>query len=634
MKKNKFFLILFLLGVFTTFAQKKYSTYKVKEGETIEIIAKKLSVTPYDLLKLNPDIKNNVSVNDIIVVPNKGVDNTSSKVEKVSLDYLTDKDIIVDNYIYHEIQKKETLYSILKKYKTEIDLLNKLNPLLLQKGLQFGKVLKIPIHQADLEKLSRLAEQEKFTQPYIVKAKETKFGIAKEHGISIAYLEELNPKIKEEGLQADDVIMVPKNIIHSNESNYTIYTVKKMETFFSLSNLYGVSKEELIAANPELKDGVKEGMMLKIPKVINENEALFTDRINGDKMLNIAMMLPFKRKNDTLDFKNDKLLNITTDFYLGSLIAIDSLKKQGLSIHLKVYDTENSAFVSDRLSKKSEFNNYDAVIGPMFLKNVAAVSKNLRLKKSLIISPISAQDHSKINNNNLVQSKATNEDLTKKMIDFLKSEYDNQNLIIIEDEESKLSQNEKSLINSIRSLDSLKNSSILKPKKGYIKLDVIKTKLDSLHKNWIVLVGKDDVLIADIIHNLGVIPKNYDLTLFALNKPKGMDKIDNTFLSRVNFHYPTTTFMDENSQLLKQFDQKYKEKYYTYPSKYAIEGFDTTYDILMRLATDNDLIQQGVSQRLATKYSYIHNSSGSILNNGYFIVKYDGLELKIVDKNQ
>ena len=140
----------------------------------------------------------------------------------------------------------------------------------------------------------------------------------------------------------------------------------------------------------------------------------------------------------------------------------------------------------------------------------------------MIISPISAQDHSKINNKNLVQSKASNEDLTKEMIDFLKSKYNNQNLIIIEDENSKLSQNEKSLMKDIRSLDSLKNISILKPKKGYIKLDIIKTKLDSLNENWIVLVGKDDVLIADVIHNLGVIPENYDLTLFALNKPKGI----------------------------------------------------------------------------------------------------------------
>ena len=632
MKKYIFLMILFISGVITSFSQqKKFTTYRVKEGETIETIAKKLSITPYDLLKLNPDVRNNVVENDIIVIPNKEINNSNQKVEIISLDYLTDKDIIVDNYIYHEIQKKETLYSILKKYKTEIDVLNKLNPLLLQKGLQFGEVLKIPLQQEDLAEISRISEQEKYTQPYIIKAKETKFGIAKEHGISIAYLEELNPKIKNEGLQVDDVIMVPKHVVNQGQSKYAIHTVKKMETFYSLSNMYGVSKEELIMTNPELKDGVKEGMLLKIPNVINENEAVFVDRIYEDKKLNIAMMLPFRKKNDTLDFENDRLLKITTDFYLGSLIAIDSLKKQGLSVHLKVYDTENSAYVSDLLSKKSEFTNYDAIIGPLYLKNVTAVSKNLKFKNPLIISPISAQDHSKINNNNLVQSKATNEDLTKEMINFLKSKYDNQNLIIIEDEDSKLSPNEKSLVNSIHSLDSLKNSSVLKPKKGYIKLDIIKTKLDSLNKNWIVLVGKNDVLIADVIHNLGVMPEKYNLTLFVLKKPKGMDKIDNNFLARVNFHYPTSTYFDEHSALLKQFDNKYKKKYYTYPSKYTIEGFDTTYDILMRLATDSNLIGQGISHRLATKYSYIHNTSGSILNHGIFIVKYEGLELKIAE---
>ena len=631
MKKYKIFIFLLLVVVFSTFAQKKYITYKVTEGETIETIAKKLSITPYDLLRLNPDIKNNVNKNDIIVIPNKEINNSINNTEVVNLDYLTDKDIIVDNFIYHEIQKKETLYSILKRYKTEIDVLNKLNPLLLQKGLQFGEVLKIPLQQEDIAEVSRISEQGKYTQPYIVKAKETKFGIAKEHGISIAYLEELNPKIKNEGLQVDEVILVPKHIVNQSQSIYTIHTVKKMETFYSLSNIYGVSKEELIFANPELKGGVKEGMLIKIPKVVIENEAEFTDRIYEDKKLNIAMMLPFRKKNDTLDFNNDKLLKITTDFYLGSLIAIDSLKKQGLSVHLKVYDTENSSYVSGLHSKKSEFSDYDAVIGPLFLNNVAAVSKNLKLKKPLIISPISAQDHSKINNNNLVQSKVTKEDLTKEMINFLKSKYDNQNLIIIEDEDSKLNQDEKSLINSIHSLDSLKNSTILKPKKGYIKLDIIKTKLDSLNKNWIVLVGEDNVLIADVIHNLGVMPEKYDLTLFALNKPKDIDKIDNNFLARVNFHYPTTTFIDEHSELVHQFDHKFKEKYYTYPSKYAIEGFDTTYDILMRLATDNNLVEQGVSKRLATKFSYIHNTSGSILNHGIFIVKYEGLELKIAE---
>jgi hypothetical protein len=78
------------------------------------------------------------------------------------------------------------------------------------------------------------------------------------------------------------------------------------------------------------------------------------------------------------------------------------------------------------------------------------------------------------------------------------------------------------------------------------------------------------------------------------------------------------------------FEKKYFKKYFALPSKNAIEGFDITYDILMRLATNEDLINQGISQRIATKYNFIENTSGSIINNGIYIIKYEGLALKVV----
>ncbi|MGA9269520.1 MAG: hypothetical protein WBV45_02780, partial [Lutimonas sp.] len=48
----------------------------------------------------------------------------------------------------------------------------------------------------------------------------------------------------------------------------------------------------------------------------------------------------------------------------------------------------------------------------------------------------------------------------------------------------------------------------------------------------------------------------------------------------------------------------------------------------------SDLIDQGKSQRLSTRYNYIENTSGSILNNGVYLVRYDGLELKVIDEPQ
>ena len=72
MKHIKLTVFLFLIGWVCIFAQdKKFITYKVQEGETIQSISKALSITPYDLLKLNPDIKDNVNMDDILIIPNK-----------------------------------------------------------------------------------------------------------------------------------------------------------------------------------------------------------------------------------------------------------------------------------------------------------------------------------------------------------------------------------------------------------------------------------------------------------------------------------------------------------------------------------------------------------------------------------
>ena len=116
MKKLKIVIFLFLFGCLSILAQdKKFITYKVKQGESIQSISKSLSITPYDLLKLNPDVKDNVSVDDIIIIPNKGYDPLED-IKNADLSGIGDKDIIVDKYIYHEIVPKETEYSITESF--------------------------------------------------------------------------------------------------------------------------------------------------------------------------------------------------------------------------------------------------------------------------------------------------------------------------------------------------------------------------------------------------------------------------------------------------------------------------------------------------------------------------------------
>jgi LysM repeat protein len=629
MKKIKLLIILFLIGYATILAQdKKFLTYRVKPGETIQSISKSLAITPYDLLKLNPDIKDKVSTDDILIIPNKAYDPLQD-ISNADLSNINQRDIIVDKFIYHEIVAKETVFSILKNFNITEEELKQNNPFLAREGLKIGQVIKIPLTVDE----SQMAVKDENTQPYLVKAKETKYSIANKYGVSISYLEDLNPKIAENGLQIDDVILVPKESLEAVNDDFVIYEVQKLETMYSLTKKFDITQRELETLNPELSDGVKEGMLLRLPNPAKKKE-VFKDLIPEDSQLKIAMMLPFKSKRDSLDFQNDRLLQITTDFYFGTLIAIDSLKKQGLSVRMKVYDTENNRQVSNKISNDPELQEFDAIIGPMFLNNVKDVSNNLKYGKPLIVSPISTKDHSAIDNKKLLQERASLEQHTNEMIQFVKSKYEQQDLIVIKNESERSDLQFNRIIKDIRALNPDKEVKILQTKDGYIKPEEFKVFRDTLDRNivnWFFLTDNDPAYLGDVFNNLGVFPEADSLMVFGFEKDRNFNNIDNNFLARVNFHYPSNTFINNRDAANQKFEATYKRKYFTLPSVYAVEGFDMMYDLLLRLANGTDFVGQGISQRIGTRYDYIENTSGSLINKGIYIVKYDGLEEKVVN---
>lgn len=633
MKHIKLVVFLFLFGWVSVFAQdKKFITYKVKEGETVQSISKTLSITPYDLLKLNPDIKDNVTKDDLLIIPNKQYDPLVD-LSIADLSGVSEKDIIVDKFIYHEVVPKETLYSIVKSFNVTSEDLNKNNPFLIENGLRIGQVIKIPLSINDTE----LKAKEANTQPYLVKAKETKYSISKKFGISIDYLEELNPKIAENGLQIDDVIIVPIETIEPVDDEFLIYEVQKLETMYSITRKFGITEEEMLALNPEVSDGIKEGMLIKVPNLLISGKPLFIDNIPVDTELKVAMMLPFKSKRDSLNFEEDRLLNITTDFYFGALIALDSLKKQGLSVRMKVFDTENSKQVSRKISDEVELQEFDAVIGPLFLANVKSVSDNLKYGKPLIISPISTKNHSDIDNKKLVQERASLENQTEEMMDFIKANYENQDLIVIKNESERSQEQYDRIIADLQALNPEKEVKTLEPKEGYINPDEFRVFRDTLERNivnWFFITDNDPAYLGDVFNNLGVFPEADSLVVFGFEKDRNFDKIDNNFLARVHFHYPSNTFIDHHSLAYKNFESNYRKKYYTRPSSFAVEGFDVTFDLLQRLANDPDIIHQGVSERIGTKYDFIENTSGGIINKGIYIVKYEGLSEKVLNSKK
>ncbi|MCF6348921.1 MAG: LysM peptidoglycan-binding domain-containing protein [Flavobacteriaceae bacterium] len=619
-------LLLFLVTVSIFSQEKKYTTYQSIKGETVYSISKKFMITPNDLLQLNPDIKNGIAEDQLIIVPNK---NYNPELDTQKGDYVS------GGYLYHKVLPKENYFRLKKQFGVPKRILRKHNLALRTDDLKVGQTIKIPIKKGYQITAVAVKADNTNTKPYLVKPRETKYSIARRYGIGVKRLEELNPHIKE-GLKLAEIIKVPdtREIPDINE-DFITHQVENKETLFSLSQQFKISQEQLISLNPDLKDGVKEGMLIKIPtELLAENTSLFVPSIPLNKQLKIAMMLPFTGRKNNLDFEKNRTLDRITDFYLGALIALDSVKKQGLSVKVKVFDTKNNTSTLSNIIRANSFNDTDAIIGPMFLNNVKFVSQNLRLDSVAIISPASSKDHIAFASKNMIKEMPSDELLTSKILDYIKKNYTDQRLVVIADDKKESESKINKIVAKLNLLDSIQKVVVLKPEKGYIKPELYKRTILKDKENWIVLISDDEIVTVDAVNNLGVLPKEINATLFALDYGSNYDKVINDHLARVNFHYPTANFVDHENDQVQKFIQKYKAKNHAEPSEYAFKGFDITYDVLLRLATYTDTesaFNGGISERTSCKFQYIKNPTKGFENKGVFLVKYDGLNLLKVE---
>ena len=131
MKHVKFFIFLCIL-TFTVSCgqQKRYIQYKVKKGETLNVIASKLSMDAKDLLRLNPDVISELKADSFIVVPEKKLNNYKNKLKEnpeLVIDSLLSEEEIIDEeealleelkekFVIYEVKKGDTFYSFIKNF--------------------------------------------------------------------------------------------------------------------------------------------------------------------------------------------------------------------------------------------------------------------------------------------------------------------------------------------------------------------------------------------------------------------------------------------------------------------------------------------------------------------------------------
>lgn len=536
-------------------------------------------------------------------------------------------------YISYEIKKGETLKSIAKNYNLSTRDLSKLNPGVSRKPA-LGTVIIVP--NKNYGKVTTVVKKE--DNLYKVQPKETLFGISKKHGITIEELKAANPTLSD-GLKIGMNLVIPKpaETQLKDTINYVLHKVIKDDTVFNLTKRYHVSKEALYLLNPALKNGLNLGMLLKIkPIEVEEIEEtpsdsllVFEEKLILSKEIKVALLLPYQlnKLNDSIVVesftKSNSLVNIATDFHLGAKMAIDSLKRKGLKINASYFDTENSnQKLQLLLSRNQNFNTTDIIIGPLFFDKAHWVSKRTNAE---VIAPLPSKKQDELNATNLIKTAPNRASHQQRLLEHMETIYKGENVLIINDGKATTQTQLWQMVNKIKTFDSIQTVTVIKPEEGYINRTKFLTKLDSISSNWVVLISDENVTTSTTINNLKGFADRIDISLFALNKGKNFDNIDNSFLGKLNFTYPTSEFLNTENPETSKFYESFKEQNAAYPSKYAIRGFEVTYDAIVRLASSkniNESFTSGASTRVFSKFNYIKNTLGSFENNGLFLVQY------------
>ncbi len=247
---------------------KDYYLHFVKKGETLFAIARAYGITVDDIFRSNPESREGISSGRILKIPYEKEKQKESNQEQSNTQ---------DEYFYHIVKKKETLYGISKKYGAGIDKILELNPEMGDYPRE-GQTLKIPVVKSDNVSVPIAAGEN--TIKHSIVLGETLYGIAKKYNVTIGEIKNANQGLLDI-IKPGTEILIPNQDKLSEEVNATEeknendlieHEVVAGETLYSIAKTYAVSIDSLRAYNHVLTTNLKIGQLIFIPPANNEFE--------------------------------------------------------------------------------------------------------------------------------------------------------------------------------------------------------------------------------------------------------------------------------------------------------------------------------------------------------------------------
>ncbi len=562
----------------------------------------------------------------------------------------TDNKVIIEGKVYyvHVVKPGQTLYSISRAYNVSEEELTIENPGITPE-LRIGQVLKIPAMPVSEKKVdTRKSEGEVNT--HRIRRGETVYSIAKRYETTVEELLQVNPGVDIDDLQIGEEIRIPqprekKNEQSFNEEGFLYHRVKRKETLYSISRYYGVTEEEIQEVNKQLRwGGPRAGQTLRIPKPETTTDNMFVrdtippdtlepvtvdtldrepytyDELRGrfrfrDETYRVAYLVPFDyEEHEPLDsllkgvkspvrrerIREDYAMRIRKpesveflEFMEGSLLAIDSLKRDGMNLEVSFFDTRRSMHHMRQILGKPEMRNMDLIVGPFYSFNLELAQSFAREHRIPMVTPFHNTLDLLQENPYLFQANPSYQVEYRNNARYIARQYDS-NLVMVHSGDStirpRINDYKEALYNELQSYSALDNVQFKEVVLDNGNPEALMHALRDDMQNLVILPATDEAFASQVASNLYFQRENYNIRVFGSPYWAGFNNIE------IEYHHGLRVTMSHNNwynysdPALISFLRKYRRHYYREPTavtrkgcQFAMIGYDLSLYFLAAL---------------------------------------------------
>lgn len=531
-----------------------------------------------------------------------------------------------DKYFTHEVKAGETLYSISTMYGVPVSSIKDLNPEI-SESIITGQSIKIP------KKNGGSAIH------HIIQPGETLYRLTKTYNVSADAICEANPGLNADNFRAGTAIIIPASTPENAPAQEKVpecrqmYMVEKKETIYSISKKFNITEEELLAANPQIKSNkkIKKGEYICIPfgKTYVRQEP--ADKVLFNKTepkaekyskIKIAVILPFNLNEAKQSSEGMKMV----EFYEGLLLAVDSLKSQGISTDVYAYD--EATHIDDILAHPM-LRYVNVIFGPARTGNIHALADFAERNNIQLVIPFTSKDGVVSNKKNVYQINAPQTFVYEKVYKQFMEQHSGDNIVMVG-----MNSKEDNVDFIIGLKKTLQANNVNYSRISFIDLDDLPSLLKKDGKRNIIIPSAGDQHTFEMLnYKMSTMDElnDYNISLFGYPEWQAFSSRNTKNIHNYGATFFTTFYNLPYGRATESFNRKFKNAFRrdqikSYP-KYAMLGFDVGFYFIKGLHlygnkfSDNQSKIKYQSLQNPLNFSRTNNWSG-FLNTSVMFVNY------------